>query len=186
MKLVIYIGSPRGKNGNTKIVINSFIKGFLNANKDNSVELYYLKENNIKENIKKLENADSIIIAFPLYIHAMPSPVKLFLENINTLNNKKLGFIVQFGYFESNQAKLLKRYLDNIYKKINAQYLGTSVKGNCERLRLVPRKKIKKIRREYRKFGYVFGKTALFNEQIMFNLSKPVKIPFIIKVVYII
>ena len=70
MKLVIINSSPKGKNGNTELILNSFIKGLMN-NKTYEIERFYInKDYKINEIKDKICSSDLLFIAFPLYLHA--------------------------------------------------------------------------------------------------------------------
>ena len=83
MKLTIYNGSPRGKNSNTKILIDHFINGMETAKKEWEINIHYL--NDIKNSdlfVKEFKNSEYIILAFPLYTDAMPGIVKHFIDKL--------------------------------------------------------------------------------------------------------
>jgi len=80
-KWVIYNGSPRGNNSNSKIIIEKIIRG-MKAQGIENVEVRNLI--NIKEHKMWAENFDSAennLFVFPLYVHAMPGLVIKFLNS---------------------------------------------------------------------------------------------------------
>jgi len=107
MRISVLLGSPR-KNGNTKRLINEFLKHFegssvdiidsysvnvsgcrgCDACKDTGVCVF---NDDMCEIIKKLKKADMIVLAFPLYFDAMPAPMKMIIDRMQPLYNLTYG-----------------------------------------------------------------------------------------------
>lgn len=134
MKLVIVNGSPKGKNGNTGTLLNSFIVGF-QINKNTSHELYFLNKGSYQTIIQAIDDADIFILALPLFVSSMPGMVKEFIEHLSPLcsndSNPTLGFIVQSGFPEASQSRCLEKYFEKLSAQIRCNYLGTIIKGHC-------------------------------------------------------
>jgi len=92
MRLSIINGSPRGRSGNTQKLLEHFIKGFLET-EGNSVEvLHSIKDRPDFTPEKELFlNAERLLIAFPLYVDAMPGTVKELFESFASLKGKNRG-----------------------------------------------------------------------------------------------
>lgn len=114
-KIAILMGSPR-KNGNTDILVKSFIGGV--DRQKNSVELIPVMENNVnsctgcnacfrdgmnrcvqqddmQEIYQKLSDADVIVIATPIYFYGISSQLKCIIDRLhnpirNTFKVKEL------------------------------------------------------------------------------------------------
>ena len=190
MKLMVFNGSPRTGKNNTEIMINKFLKGF-SEQPGNSYEI--LKLNKVKfmgEAVKHFVESDTILLAFPLYNYSMPSGVKEFIENLEPfcgeLSNKKIGFLVQYGFPEATHARPLEKYLQGLVKELNAHYLGTIIKGGCnsliENIGNIE-KQNKRILDGIFQIGQIFGKAGQFNKSLIANYSKPEKSTFITKII---
>ena len=82
MQLTIFNGSPRGKESNTKILMDHFARGFTQGN-ENRIEVIYLnKTQDTDKHLEKFKNSRHAILAFPLYTDAMPGIVKYFIETL--------------------------------------------------------------------------------------------------------
>ncbi|GAI05794.1 unnamed protein product, partial [marine sediment metagenome] len=82
MKLTVFNGSPRGKRSNTKILLEHFINGFMTTD-GNTYKIFYL--NRLKDSdkfVKSFQEAERVLMAFPLYTDAMPAMVKTFIESL--------------------------------------------------------------------------------------------------------
>jgi len=115
MKLTVFNGSPRAKGSNTKVFLEHFINGFVET-EGNTYELAYLVH--VKESgnfVRLFREAQTVLLAFPLYWDAMPAIVKAFIESLESLcgreDNPDIGFMVQGGFPEAIHSRYLERYL---------------------------------------------------------------------------
>lgn len=111
-KWVIYNGSPRGKNSNSKLIIDRIIMG-MNSQGVENIEVRYLK--NVKEHkvwVEDFASVENNLFVFPLYVHAMPGSVMKFFEQLKPINNKDvhMAFLVQSGFPETSQSYYLRPY----------------------------------------------------------------------------
>ena len=132
MSMIIMNGSPKAERGNTEVFIRKFMEGMqaaetgtaesesVGAVKCASAEVCYAAKEGHEEIAAKMQKYDTIIIAFPLYVHAMPGTVKKVLEYMKPVegSGKKLGFIIQYGFMEGAQSQYVVRYLESFMKKI--------------------------------------------------------------------
>lgn len=102
-KILILNGSPRGKNGNTAKMIDSFVKGYENIKPNSHINYVELRKKNISKCLgcfncwtktpgkcihrddmdtllQQYIDADLVIWATPLYHHEMTSILKTFVE----------------------------------------------------------------------------------------------------------
>ncbi len=142
MRLTVFNGSPRGKNSNTKVLLDHFLEGFV-ATHGNAYELAYLIH--VKEGKKffnLFQKAEEVLLAFPLYTDAMPAIVKTFIESLEPLCGRAdlpaIGFIVQSGFPESRHSRSIERYLEKLAGRLGCQYKGTVIKGGVEAIRIDP------------------------------------------------
>jgi multimeric flavodoxin WrbA len=82
MKLAIFNGSPRGKNSNTKVLIDNFLEGFYSEKGHNHTCDLLIQQKRLDEFVRNFMEADIVFIAFPLYADSMPGIVKAFIERI--------------------------------------------------------------------------------------------------------
>jgi len=179
MKLTVFNGSPRGKGSNTKILLEHFINGFM-TNERNTFELAYLVR--VKDSdafIKLFQEAEQVLLAFPLYTDAMPAVVKTFIESLEPLCGRKgnpdIGFIVQSSFPEAIHSRYVERYLEKLAVRLGCRYKGTVIKGGVEAIRGTPAwlNRKRRLFKSFYELGKSFGQTGQFNKQIAFNLAKP-------------
>jgi NAD(P)H-dependent FMN reductase len=180
MKLTVFNGSPRGKGSNTHILLEQFLKGFVETPGCIS-EIFYL--NHVAEQAEFLQafnEADCVLLAFPLYTDSMPGIVKVFIETLAPLcereNNPPIGFIVQSGFPESTHSRHVEKYLAKLAQRLNSRYLGTVIKGGVEGIQVQPEKWTRKLFDAFYHLGQTFGSRGVFDEILLKELAKPEKI----------
>ena len=181
MKLTVFNGSPRGKDSGTKLLLEQFINGFM-ATEGNTYELAYLIRVEDRDNfIKLFQEAEQVLLAFPLYADAMPAVVKTFIESLEPLcgreGNADIGFIVQSGFPEAIHSRYVEKYLEKLASRLGSRYIGTIIKGQCEGIRKRPAKKTKKLFESFYQLGQIYGETGRFDEQLIRKLAQPEKFP---------
>ncbi len=156
-RLTVFNGSPRGRRGNTPILLNQLAQGFRSVT-NRSVDLIHL--NRTRESglwLDTVANAECVWLGFPLYTDAMPGLVKGFIEHLEPLvgraSNPPMGFLVQSGFPESAHSRYVERYLARLAQRLKAPYLGTIVKGGGEGVRLMPESTNRKLFKALRTLG---------------------------------
>ncbi len=147
----------------------------------NSYELAYLVRVKEHDNFVNLfQDAEQVLLAFPLYADAMPAIVKTFIESLEPFCsrdiNPDIGFIVQSGFPESVHSIYVERYLEKLARRLGCRYKGTVIKGGVEGIRTVPERMNRKLFNSFYHLGESFGKTGEFNNQIVLKLRQPEKI----------
>jgi len=183
MKLTLFNGSPRGKESNTRLLLEKFIDGFTAAgNGQNNVEMAYLSR--VKEvagHVKLFENAERVILGFPLYTDAMPGLVMNFFQHLEPLcgrdTNPDIGFVVQSGFPESIHSRYVEKYLEKLAERLGCRYLGTVVKGGCEGIRVMPPLMTRKLFNAFYRLGVHFGNTGAIDAEIVASLAKRERMP---------
>ena len=85
MKLTVLIGSPRGKQSNTNVLMGYFLEGF-GITPGNSYEMFYLNRlNEMDRHVDAFAEAEHVLLAHPLYTDAMPGMVKAYIEALEPL-----------------------------------------------------------------------------------------------------
>lgn len=134
-KLVIYNGSPRRKGSNSTLILEKVVEAL-----GDKVEVRDLKKSDKWEAWAEAFTADEHVMFFtPLYVHAMPSHVKAFMEKLPA-SKGSISFFVQSGFPESSQSHYLEAYFEQLALRLGRTYLGTAIKGQVEGLQMRPAK----------------------------------------------
>ena len=134
-KLVIYNGSPRRIVSNSSLILNKVIETL-----GDKVEVRDLRKNEKwDEWAEAFNNEQHVMFLMPLYVHAMPSHVKAFIEKLQP-SKGDISFFVQSGFPESSQSHYLEAYFELLSVRLGRTYLGTAIKGGAESLQMSPEK----------------------------------------------
>jgi hypothetical protein len=179
MRLTVFNGSPRGKNGNTAVLLQHFIAGW-EATPGNTHEMFYLRRVADAERfVDAFAGAEYVLLAFPLYTDAMPGIVKAFIESLEPLcdreDNPAIGFLVQSGFPEATHSRHVAKYLRKLASRLGCRYLDTIVKGGCEGARWMP--KGAKLFVSLRQIGQVFGASGAFDPALLHEFARPERYP---------
>ncbi|MBW2038749.1 MAG: NAD(P)H-dependent oxidoreductase [Deltaproteobacteria bacterium] len=177
MQLTIFNGSPKGKKSNTSVLVEHFLKGFMET-EGNSYELEYIVDNKDEGKLVDMfKDASHVILAFPLYIDCMPGIVKSFIESLRPLcgkqDNPSIGFMVQGGFPEAYHSRFVERYLKKLAGRLNCHYAGCIIRGGFEATPSMPRFVTRKIFNRIYELGKAYGKAGKFDGQLINKLSKP-------------
>lgn len=178
MKLSIINGSPRGKNSNTKLLVEKFLEGFSSVDNNFELKAVFLKTENDKEKLIRIfTDSDILIIAFPLYTDAMPGIVKEYFESLSQLRNSnpdlRLGFIVQSGFPESYHSSFLSKYLKKLANRLGVQYLGTAIRGGIEGIKVQPKWMTRKTYELLYDLGQHLALEWEYNPELLNRMAKP-------------
>ncbi len=187
-KLTAFNGSPRGKRGNSPIILDHLMRGFTSIS-GNTAEIHHLQQTKNKaEFASKFKEAECVLIGFPLYTDGMPGIVKEFIEALQPLtqreSNPPLAFLVQSGFSEALHSRYVEQYLMTLADRLNSPYLGTLVRGGCEGLRLQPEKMNRKMFASLHALGQLLGEQGGFERQSVkefcsFERISPVLVPLV-------
>lgn len=178
MKLVIFNGSPRKHKSNSAVLIGQFLDGY-SIHKKETVPVHFLaQKGKMEENIRAFNEANTILIIFPLYTDAMPGQVMAFFEKLEQLNaaGKQIGFIVQSGFPEAYHSIFIERYLEKLAKRMQCNYLGTIIRGGVEGIQIMPNSMTRKLFRQFVKLGADFATNGQLNEKIIKELKQPYRL----------
>jgi hypothetical protein len=175
MKLTVFNGSPRGKSGNTEIMLGRFLTGFESIS-GNSSEVFHLQR--VEDHPAAAEafgRAEAVLVGLPLYLDAMPGVVMAFFERLEQYRgraaNPGLGFLVQSGYFEAVHSRALERYLEHLAEHLACPYLGTMVRGGCEMLHRTPEKRNRRLFSRLEEIGRDFGRQSRLDPVLLAKLA---------------
>jgi hypothetical protein len=186
MQLTVFNGSPRGRKSNSKIILDQFLSGF-EATPGNSYELHYLNRiRDTEDFVQAFGEAETVLLAHPLYTDAMPAIVKHFIEqlepNVGRESNPTLGFIVQSGFVAATHSRYVERYWVKFSRRMGSRYLGTIIKGGCEPLHR-GEKQFQKVLKGFYALGQDFGETGQFDQKMVAELAEPEKIPTMMRLI---
>jgi multimeric flavodoxin WrbA len=89
MQLTVFNGSPRGKKGNTKTLMDKFLDGFRKI-AGNDAEVHYLDNREKRKQAARIfANSEAVIVSFPLYSDSTPGLVKEFIESLAPFKGRK-------------------------------------------------------------------------------------------------
>ncbi|MRR37224.1 flavodoxin family protein, partial [bacterium] len=178
MRLIIINGSPRGEKSNTSILMGHFTRGFLET-EGNSIEtIFLIKERpGFDKALTAFLEAERILLAFPLYVDAMPGSVKEYIEALAPLRGRRpdltLMYLVQNGFPETCHNRPVARYLEKLTKRLGCLYGGSILKGGCEGLDVQPSFLVDKVFRLFYEVGKSFGRTGMLDEALLTKLARP-------------
>jgi hypothetical protein len=181
MQYCVVNGSPRGKRGNTEILLRKVAEG-IDAAGTATVNWYYLNDVKTRETAHEVFTTSSVVLlGFPLYTDSMPGLVKSFIESwepyVGRKGNPRLAFLVQSGFPEAHHSRFVERYLEKLARRMNAPYAGTIVKGGCEGLRYQPEGSNGELFADLYALGADLAQTGAFDSNRLRVLMKPEKYP---------
>ncbi len=188
MRFTVFNGSPRGKNSNTKLMLDQVLLGFKEIVQAD-IEILYLSNPKDREMAHEAFTAsDLVLLGFPLYTDAMPGLVKAFIESLAPYtkkdSNPRMAFMVQSGFPEAHHSRFVERYLEKLSRRLRAPYAGTIVKGGCEPVRLMPESMNKKLFEGLRDLGRDLAEDGAFDPEKLRVLAKPERYPRILAPVF--
>jgi multimeric flavodoxin WrbA len=179
-RLTLFNGSPRGRRGNTPIMLEQVAQGF--GGPTEMHPLIRLKETD--QMVQAFAGAECVLLGFPLYTDAMPGIVKHFIEALEPLagrkNNPSIGFLVQSGFPEGLHSRYIERYLEKLAERLGCPYLGTIVKGNGEGIRLMPPTATRGLFEELQSLGAGLRRDGKLDPQILTRLAAPESYPAVL------
>ena len=180
-RLTLFNGSPRGRKGNTPILLTQFGEGFASL-PAHAYELHHL--NRLKDTARFVQawaEAECVWLGFPLYTDAMPGMVKAFIEALEPLRgrpgNPPVGFLVQSGFPEAAHSRHIERYLQKLAARLSSPYLGTIVKGSGEGVRLMPEQSNQALFTAMQRLGRGLAETGGLEVEMLQQVAKPESYP---------
>src|SRR5512145_2208388 len=102
MRLLVLDGSPRAPRSNTGLLLDAFLRGFSGAGGTVLGRHCLVRRAGREDALRDFGQADAVLLAFPLYVDAMPAPVMEFVEGLvpraGAQGNPALLFLVQSGF----------------------------------------------------------------------------------------
>lgn len=138
-RAILLIGSPKGKNSSSAslgaYLLNKIEKYDIAVE---TVHLHSEISNEAKriQFLEKIEEADYIILAAPLYVDTLPAKVikalsliaenrkKLYVNDIKSAKNQSFIAVVNCGFPEAEQNKTALKVYEQFAKEAKFKYLG--------------------------------------------------------------
>jgi multimeric flavodoxin WrbA len=182
-KLTFFNGSPRGRNGNTPLLVKQFLKGFESLPGRTS-EIYNLtRGQDAALHQRAFREAECVLLGFPLYTDAMPGIVKKFIEDLAELEgragNPPLLFLVQSGFPEATHSRHVERYMQGLAGRLGSPYLGTMLRGEGEGLRVMPENMTAGLFGIMEALGRGFGESGRLDADILKKLAGLERFPVV-------
>jgi len=153
-------GSPKKNSSNSNYFLNIISKHLDKYN------LFNIKNKKYDEILNSINESDSIILSFPLYVDSPPSILLEFLDYIIdqkiNLNKKYVYVIINCGFREGKQNLTALEIIKNWCKEVNATYASIILIGAGE---IVGKEKYKFISRKALKNLEMFA-TTIKNHEI--------------------
>ena len=174
MKSVLFNGSPRGRKSNTAILLDHFRQGY-GTSPPQQLFIYRDGDDTLKN---AFQEAETIILAFPLYTDLMPGKVKQFIETIDPEDwrGKRIGVIVQSGFPEAVQSSFIVRYFKRLIKKREAAFIGGVIRGGVEGIQMMPERMTRKLRNSFSTLGAAFRDEGRLDGPAADSLKRPWKL----------
>lgn len=138
MKSLIINGSPKTSNSNSEILVNK-LNDYIDA------DVIQINSKNYKQDFNDIiNNYDTLIIAFPLYVDGIPSHLLETLTNLK-INNKNIYTIVNCGFPEGVHTKQGLDIIRNYCIHNNLNYKGGLGIGGCGGLNEMNKNKLLKF-----------------------------------------
>jgi len=183
-RLTLFNGSPRGRKGNTPLMLEQIAAGF--GGPSETYHLVRLKETS--QMAQAFAEAECVLLGFPLYTDAMPGVVKHFIEALEPLagrtGNPPLGFLVQSGFPEGLHSRYVERYLEKLAARLGSPYLGTIVKGGGEGTRVMPPEMTRDLFANLRSLGAGLAAEGRLDPATLQAIAKPERFPAILGPVF--
>ena len=183
-RLTIFNGSPRGRRGNTPLMLAEFAQGF--GGPSETWHLVRLKETG--RMVQAFAEAECVLFGFPLYTDAMPGIVMHFIEALAPLvgrpDNPPIGFLVQSGFPEALHSRYVERYLEKLAARLGSPYLGTIVKGGGEGTRVMPPEMNSKLFANLQGLGAGLAASGQFDPALLEAIARPEKFPALLGPVF--
>jgi len=176
-RLTLFNGSPRGRKGNTPLMLDQLAKGF-----GGPAETYHLiRMKETAQMVQAFAQAECAMLGLPLYTDSMPGVVKHFIEALEPLadreNNPPVGFLVQSGFPEGLHSRYVERYLEKLAARLGSPYLGTIVKGNGEGTREMPHEMNHSLFTNLQALGAGLAANGRFDPIHLKAIAKPERYP---------
>lgn len=181
MRLAVFNGSPRGVHSSSHQLVQALKKGFLSV-EGNVLDDACLMVTKKREEYRHLyQQAEGIVLVFPLYCDSMPAIVKEFIEDLadcaGKSEGKSIGFVIHSGFPEAIHGRALERYLEKLAQRLGANYLGTVIKGGTEGTKEQLAKGEGPVYEQFVALGRTLGTEGKLDQSLVKALAGPDRFP---------
>lgn len=177
-RIILYNGSPRGKKGNSLILLDQVILGLKKEGiTDDQIEVRHLYETKNHDKWADAFHQDQRhFFLFPLYVHAMPGIVMQFLEKLSPSPDGKtqMTYFIQSGFSEAYQSFYLRPILAHMTKRLNCLYGGTGIKGGMEGIQIKTPQMNQKTFDQFQALGSAYVREGRLPQNLLETIMEPV------------
>jgi NAD(P)H-dependent FMN reductase len=178
VKRLLLNGSPRGKDANSRRILEWIAQGLEKAGIAQLPIVDLAPDPTRAVSVQAFLDADEVVFAFPLYTDSMPGMVKAFLEAVALadrarLRGKRIAFVIQSGFPEGIHTEALGSYLARVCERLTFVHLGTLRKGGVEGIRMMPPKAVDKIQVSFVHAGQELGAKGNFSPELIRTMAEP-------------
>ncbi len=177
MRLTVFNGSPRGVVGNTARLLEWILAGFESIPGNRSETRVLARTREWDDHRQAFARAESVLLAFPLYVDAMPALVKAFIEGLEPFcgrqDNPALLFLVHSGFPEAAHSRPVERYLKRLALRLGGDYQGTIIKPGSEGVRHRTGYSNRRLSQRLKELGRIYGAQGRLDTDILRQLASP-------------
>ena len=185
-KWVIYNGSPRGVQSNSRLLIEQIILGMHEKGISNIEvrDLYQL--NHHKAWADDFTSNENNLFVFPLYVHAMPGLVMKFFEQLKPVDQKEvhIAYFIQSGFPETSQSYYLKPYLELLTDRLGAKFDGILIKGGVEGIQMKPEKANQQLFDQMKQLGVTYAQKGIIDISLISEYKKEEQLSKFVQILF--
>jgi multimeric flavodoxin WrbA len=165
-------------------MMNQFICGFESVRENEADMIYLSGKQDSKQPVDAFLNSDVVLLAFPLYVDAMPGMVKLFIEALRPYcgreGNPIMAYFIHCGFPEPLHCRYVERYVEKLTYRLGSEYAGTIVRGGTEGIQLMSEKMNRSLFTNLMQLGEYLGSSGRLQPELLDKLSGRETYPAII------
>lgn len=192
-KTLLLNGSPRGRESNSRLILSWLLSGLSEGAQDLEGRvppiLDLARRGEREAQLRAFQEAEEIVLAFPLYTDSAPSLVKDFLEalaglGLESIRGKRLAFIVQSGFPEAIHSETIALWLSRTCARLGLTFAGVINRGGIEGIRVQPESWVAKTKAAFIEAGKEFAQTGVFSVELRERLAGRRRIGRLTRIVY--
>lgn len=187
MRFAVIDASPRGEKSNSAAILSWTVAGMESAGAVVAAVTHLAEagpDSGHVEAMAAIDDADAVLIAFPLYTDFVPGLLKAFLDALasrgpTALDGKALAWIVHSGFPESAQIEPTAAWLRRASARLGAKDAGVAIRGGSEGFRLMPEAMTARVRRLFGEAGASLAAEGAFDPRVVAHLARPRRLPWL-------
>lgn len=185
-KWVIYNGSPRGIQSNSRLLIEQIISGMHEKGIMNIEVRDLFQLNHHKTWADDFATNENNLFVFPLYVHAMPGLVMKFFEQLKPVDQKEvhIAYFIQSGFPETSQSYYLRPYLELLTDRLGAKFDGILIKGGVEGIQMKPEKANQQLFDQMKQLGMTYAQKGIMDTLLISEYKKEEQLPKFVQVLF--